>query len=75
MPSWVYAISTGENIGLASNTLAITITRTMTVVFTGRHFDKALPRLRREMELTVVRCLKSRVVDVTGSGNREAIAS
>lgn len=43
----VYAISAGENIGSTSNTLAIAITRTMTLVFTGRHSEGILPRLRR----------------------------
>lgn len=37
----------GENVGLTAYTLALTITTTMTLVFTGSHWDGFLPRLRR----------------------------
>lgn len=39
------AVCGGENADLAAYILAVTIT-TMTLVFTGRHFDVSLPRLR-----------------------------
>jgi len=42
----VDAVRRGENVGLTAYTLAVTITRTMTLVFTGSHFDVFLPRLR-----------------------------
>lgn len=42
----VYAVGRGENVGWASDNLAIAITTTMIVVFTGRHCVGFLPRLR-----------------------------
>jgi hypothetical protein len=43
----VYAVGRGENVGLASDSLAIAITTTMSVVCTtGRHCVGFLPRLR-----------------------------
>jgi len=43
--SAVNAVCGGENADLAAYILAVTIT-TMTLSFTGRHFDVSLPRLR-----------------------------
>jgi len=42
----VDAVRRGENVGLTAYTLALTITTTMTLIFTGSHFDVFLPRLR-----------------------------
>lgn len=50
----IYDVGRGENVGLADDTLAIAITTTMTVVFTGRHVVGLLPRLRRGIDLWVV---------------------
>lgn len=47
----VYDVATGEHHGLTTNSLAMTITGTVTVVFTGRHFFGDLPRLRFLEEL------------------------
>lgn len=40
----VDAVCGGENADLAAYILAVTIT--MALIFTGRHFDVSLPRLR-----------------------------
>lgn len=42
----VYDVATGEHCGLTTGSLAMTITTTMTVGFTGSHFFGGLPRLR-----------------------------
>lgn len=62
----IYAIGAGENIGSTSNTLAIAITRTMTLVFTGRHSDGILPRLRRVRGFMVLEWIEGEGEDRQG---------
>jgi hypothetical protein len=42
----VYDVAAGEHRGLTADSLAMTITTTMTVIFAGSHFFGGLPRLR-----------------------------
>lgn len=42
----VYDVAAGEHCSLTTDSLAMAITTTMTVVFTGSHFFGGLPRLR-----------------------------
>ena len=39
-------IAAGEDVGLTTDNLAIAITTTMTIIFTGSHCCRILPRLR-----------------------------
>jgi hypothetical protein len=48
--SQVDNIAAGEDVGLGAYSLAMAITSTLTVVFTGSHCG-GLPRLRREVKL------------------------
>jgi hypothetical protein len=48
--SQVDDIAAGEDVGLRAYNLAMAITSTLTVVFTGSHCG-GLPRLRREVKL------------------------